>query len=118
MLAKAKNKVIAGDYINCPVMQIFGIPMISTGFTKSVEINKENIESYEVLDESRSKSAISAAGRGLIGGFLLGPAGMLAGALTTKAKGIYVIALQFKDGSKSLLEVDEKIYRAIMKHLF
>lgn len=114
----AKNKVIAGDYFGCSVGQALGMPYIATGFTTSVHLTKANIESYEVLDETRAKSALNIASRGLIGGFLLGPAGMLAGALSVKAKGSYIIAIQFKDGKKSLIEVDDKIYQAIMKQLF
>jgi len=114
----AKNKVIAGDYAGCIVGQAWGIPYISTSLTKSVQLTKNTIASYEVLDETKTKSAMSIAGRGLIGGFLLGPAGMLAGALSAKAKGSYIVAIQFKDGKKSLLEVDEKIYKAFTKQLF
>jgi uncharacterized YccA/Bax inhibitor family protein len=35
---------------------------------------------------------------GAVGGALLGPMGMLGGALLAKNKGAYQIALQFKDG--------------------
>jgi len=114
----ARNKVIKGDYAGCSVGSSFGIPYISTSFTKSINLTKENIASYEIFDETKSKSAASIAGRGLIGGFLLGPAGMLAGALSAKAKGSYLVALQFKDGAKCLLDIDEKIYKAIAKQMF
>lgn len=117
-MAGAKNKVIAGDYEGCLVVQAAGTASISTGFFKSVALTKKNVESYEVMDETSSKSAASAIGRGLVGGFLVGPVGMLAGGLSAKTKGIYVIAIQFKDGKKSLMEVDDKIYKAIMKQLF
>lgn len=114
----AKNKVISGDYTGCMVSQSFGYPYIIVGFNKTINLNKDNVETYEVLDETKTKSATNIATRGLIGGFLLGPAGLLAGALTAKSKGAYIIAIQFKDGKKSLLEVDEKIYKAIVKQLF
>jgi hypothetical protein len=117
-MAKARNKVIAGDYLGRPVMQTFGMAFISLSITKNIELTKDNVEDYEVMDESHTRSTASTIGRGLIGGFLLGPAGMLGGALTSKKKGIYVIALKFKDGGKSLIEVDDKIYRAIMTQLF
>jgi hypothetical protein len=113
----AKNKVIAGDYEGKAVMQTFGIVNVAIGFTKSVEINKNTVDTYEVVDESTRKSAASAVGRGLAGGLLLGPVGMLAG-LSAKSKGTHVIAIQFKDGKKSLLEIDDKIYSALMKKLF
>ena len=114
----AKNKVIAGDYLGRPVMQTLGIAFISLGITKAIDITKDNVESYEIIDEKQIKSTARAVGRGLIGGALLGPVGMLGGALTSKKKGIYIIAIKFKDGKNSLVDVNEKIYRAIITQLF
>jgi hypothetical protein len=112
----AKNKVIAGDYEGKRISSNFGIVAISNGF-KNVLLNKDSIEGYEVMDESHSKSAVSAVGRGLVGGFLLGPVGLLAG-LSAKTKGVHIVALQFKDSKKSLVEVDEKIYKNLIKSCF
>lgn len=113
----AKNKVIAGDYQGKLVSQAFGIAMLSTSMFKSIALDKTTVEDYEVMDESHQKSAVSAVGRGLVGGFLLGPVGLLAG-LSAKSKGTHVVAIQFKDGKKSLIEVDDKIYKAIMTKCF
>ena len=114
----ARNRVIAGDHTGCQVMMVFGMPYISMGIGKSIDLDKNTVESYEVLDETHNKSAANIAARSLIGGFLLGPAGLAAGALSSRTKGAYTVAIQFKDGSKSLLEVEEKIYRAIVRCLF
>ena len=114
----AKNRVIAGDYAGNMVGQALGQPYISTGFTKSINLNTTTIESYELITDEHRKSAKSGIARGLVGGALLGPVGMLAGGMSAKSKGIYQIALQFKDGKKSLIEVDDKIYKAIIKSCF
>lgn len=71
----AKNKVIAGDYQGKMVLSSFGLPMIQTGFIRSVNLDKTTLEDYEVMDESHQKSAVSAVGRGLVGGLILGPVG-------------------------------------------
>jgi hypothetical protein len=113
----AKNKVIAGDYERKDISYGFGVVMIVTGFGKSVEINKDTVETYEVVDETSRKSAVSAVGRGLVGSLVLGPVGLLAG-LSAKSKGTHVMAIQFKDGKKSLLEINDKVYKALMKKLF
>ncbi|WNF31622.1 hypothetical protein RI196_09885 [Aeribacillus composti] len=113
----AKNKVIAGDYEGKEVFQSFGSVFIIIGFTKTIELTKDIVEEYEVLDETKRKSVVSAVGRGLVGSFLLGPAGLLAG-LSAKSKGVHVVAIKFKDGKKSLLEINDKIYSALMKKLF
>ena len=85
---------------------------------KSFELNNKNVESYELITDEHRKSASSGVARGLVGGALLGPVGMLAGGLSAKNKGIYQVAIQFKDGKRSLLEIDDKTYKAIVKNCF
>lgn len=113
----AKNKVISGDYAGKQVMSTFGIPSVSTGIFSSIDLTKDTVEEYEVLDETSRKSATSAVGRAFVGGVILGPVGWLAG-LSAKSKGTHVIAVSFKDGKRSLLEVDDKIYKSIITKLF
>ena len=86
--------------------------------SKPVEVNKDLIEAYEVLTEEHRKSAASGVGRGLVGGALLGPVGLLAGAMSAKNKGKYNVVLQFRDGRKSLAELDEKHYKLLMRVMF
>lgn len=112
----ASNTVVAGDYKGRPV-QNYGKLYISLSFSKTLDISKQTVEEYEVLDGSEKTSGTSAVGRAAVGAFFLGPIGLAAG-LSAKKKGTYNIAIQFKDGKKSLLEVDEKIYKAIMQVLF
>lgn len=81
-------------------------------------MNKYFVENYELITDEHRKSAASGVSRGLVGGALLEPVGMLAGAMSAKNKGIYQIAIQFKDGKKSLIEVDDKIYKALVKACF
>ncbi len=117
-MAKAKNRVIAGDYNGSIVGQALGQPYISTGFAKSIHLNNSDVESYELITDEHRKSAKSGVARGLVGGVLLGPVGMLAGGMSAKSKGIYQVALQFKDGKRSLVEIDDKIYKSIIKSCF
>ena len=112
----AKNKVIAGDYLNKTVSSSFGEASIINGF-KVININKSTVEEYEVIDQERKVSAASAVGRAFIGSAVLGPVGLLAG-LSAKKKGIHTIAIQFRDGKKSLIEVDDKILKSIRNKLF
>lgn len=119
----AKNKVIAGDYPKWLVLSMFGTISINAPYgmkeydVKTIPINKDTVTNYEIVEEESHKSATSAVGRGLVGAAVLGPVGLLAG-LSAKSKGIHTIALQFKDGKKSLIEVDDKIYKSIIKVLF
>lgn len=119
-MASAKNRVIAGDYIGNIVNGSFGIVSIAVALkpSDSVILNSSTVESYELITDEHRKSAASGVARGLVGGALLGPVGMLAGGLSAKNKGIYQVAVQFKDGKRSLLEVDDKIYKALVKSCF
>lgn len=113
----AKNKVIAGDYSGKMVRSTLGMVSIITGLGKSVDINSSKVEAYELITDEHRKSAASGISRGLVGGALLGPVGLLAG-LSAKKKGTYTVAVRFKDGKQSLLEVNDKIYKAIVKSCF
>ena len=88
----AKNRVINGDYAG---KQIVGggaaNAAISLGLIKQLRLNNSTVESYEVL-------------------------GGVAGAVSPKNG--YQVSVQFKDGKKSLLEVDEKLYKAIVQACF
>ncbi|MFI3236778.1 MAG: hypothetical protein R3Y47_01970 [Lachnospiraceae bacterium] len=117
-MANASNKVIAGDYIGKQVTCMLGIAQIITSFGKGLVLDKSVVDSYELITDEHRKSAASGIARGLVGGALLGPVGMIGGAISAKNKGIYQIALQFTDGNKSLIEVDDKIYKSIVRQCF
>lgn len=116
-MAKAKNKVIAGDYLGKPVSGVMSKAYISLSTFKSLDLTKATVSSYEVITDEHRKSAASGITRGLVGGALLGPVGLLAG-VSAKTKGIYQIALQFTGGKKSLIEIDDKVYKVFIKSMF
>ena len=72
---------------------------------------------YELVTEGMRKSATSGVARGAVGAVLLGPVGLLAG-LSAKNKGTYTLVVTWRDGEQSLMEVDEKIYKLIVKGMF
>lgn len=113
----AKNKVIAGDYEGKNLMLGRNEVLLYTSFIKSFPLNKETVLSHELITEEHRKSALSGISRGLVGGALLGPVGLLVG-LSAKNKGTHVIALELKDGKKSLIEIDEKLYKIFIKSMF
>lgn len=117
-MASAKNQVIEGDYKGSGIVTSHkGDVIIAIGFIKKILINNETVEEYELMNSESKTSGTSAVTRAAVGSFFLGPIGLLAGT-TAKKKGIHIIAIQFKDGKKSLLEVDEKIYKAIIQKCF
>lgn len=108
--------VIAGDYQGHAIQKGTKGVAIGNGF-KLIYLTKDNVKSYEVITEDICKSAASGVSRGIVDGALLGPVGLLTG-LSVKNKGIYQMAVQFRDGKKSLLEVDDKFYKDLMKELY
>ena len=109
----ASNVVISGDYKGSSVSIAWGGGVKIAG----IKLDKSNVDYYEILDEKQRKSAASAVGRAAIGSFIFGPVGLLAG-LSAKSKGIHTIAIYFKNGMKSLLEVDDTIKKQIVSSLF
>lgn len=113
----AKNKVIAGEYSGSNVGKTLGQIYIGAGFANNIYLDQTTIKNYELITEEHRKSAVSGISRGLVGGVLLGPVGLLAG-LSAKNKGTHTIAIEFSNGKRSLIEIDEKIYKAFIQKMF
>ena len=113
----AKNKVIAGDYSGYKINKKDYVYIDLAYNNLIVLLNKKNIESYDIITEDKVKSGSSAILRGMVGVALLGGVGVLAG-LSAKNKGIYTIAIQWKDGKRSLIEIDDKLYKKFIAEMF
>ena len=112
-MASAQNKVISGYYNGWSICRMGGCASIGYEFP----LNKEKLSGYELLTEDKVKSGSSAIIRGAIGAAVLGPVGLLAG-LSAKNKGIYLVAIEWKDGQKSLLELDDSHYKSFLTGMF
>lgn len=88
-------------------------------FRKSLTfINKDTVESYElVLNESESNKKGSLT-KGVIGGATFGLAGAVAGSTSGKTQTKYVVSILFKDGTKALCEFDSQTYQVLIKLLY
>ncbi|MCD8398818.1 MAG: SHOCT domain-containing protein [Lachnospiraceae bacterium] len=122
----ARNMVIEGDYKgkNLKVGMIgkgkektYCASIVLGGFKKDIFLTPDTVSMYEVVTEAHQKSAKSGVTKGLIGGALLGPVGLLAGGVSGKTKGTYNIVVSFKDGKRSLLEIDDNYYNMIVEKL-
>lgn len=113
-MAKAQNKVIAGEYNNQRITTGTNGPRIAY---YSVTINRDSVEAYELVTAEKMKSGSSAIIRGAIGGAVLGPVGLLA-AVTAKNNGINTVAIAWKNGKKSLIEIDDKLYKSLVAAMF
>jgi hypothetical protein len=109
--------VVAGDFSGYLIEPGSGGLVLRQGF-KKVKLNKETVQSYEIMTEDHQKSATSGIARGLIGGAVFGGIGAVAGILSAKEKGSYQVAVQFKDEKKSLLQMNELQYKLLMQTMF
>lgn len=111
----AKNMVISGKYKG---LEITTRNHCDHAFVKGGGfLCKADVASYEVITEEKYKSGTSAILRGAAGVALLGGIGVLA-ALSAKSKGIYVIAVEWKNGDKSLIEIDDRLYKRFLQSMF
>lgn len=100
-----KGEVIAGDFQGCLIAS--GNNYLYIQGHSEYTLTKNNISHYEIVSQDTSKSASSAVARGAIGGLLLGPVGLLAGA-SAKNKASVRIAIQWINGKRSLIELTSK----------
>ena len=115
-MKKKKNQVIEGKFIKGQylIKDAKNVAQICYGWLKTYPITKDNVEKIELLTAEQSKDVGSSVARGLVGGVLLGPVGLVAGALLGKDSNINRFEITYKDGEKSLVEVDRKIGDCIL----
>jgi len=118
----AKNKVIAGDYEGYKVKTGWGgftfTPPLFSQQRDSIKISRNTVRSYRIITDDHRKSAISGIARGLISNYFFGNAGLIGGTLSAKNRSDYLISVDFFNGKRSLIDVDEKKYRALITHTF
>lgn len=107
------NTVISGAYKGTSVALLFGKASIN-----GIPIDKNYVTSCDQVTEEHRISLGSSLARGAVGGALLGPVGMIAGGISGKNKGTYTLAITWSDNQRSLIEVDDKTYKAILKEMF
>ena len=81
-------------------------------------INGSTVVNHEIITEESVKSASSGVARGIVGGVLLGPVGMLGGALSAKNITTRHVAIEWRDGERSLLAVKGDMYNALASKIF
>ena len=118
-MKKAQNKVISGDYLNGKIKPTLGVLFINLPLAfKAIEVSPRTVETIQLVDSDKSKSTSSVIKRGIVGGVIAGGAGAIVGGMTGKEIGVHYVAIYFKDGKKSLVEVDDDIYRRLLKCSF
>ena len=82
---------------------------------KLVCINKENVESYEIIDETNKKTY--SLWKGVLGSMLFPIWGLAAG-VGGKKKEAYLISINWKNKKKSLICIDKEWKETLVRGLF
>lgn len=104
-----KNYVIEGKYKNT---KIFGNHI---SVHPPYPLSKFSISSYTVIDEFNKEEY--SFWDGALGVALWGEFGAIAGIGGKKSKE-YLVAVEWKEGGKSLLSLDEDAYKEFVKNMF
>lgn len=73
------------------------------------------VKSYTVIDETNKDQY--SFWKGALGSALFGGLGLIAG-INGKKKKEYLIAIEWEDGDKSLICIDDKYYKILVKSMF
>lgn len=122
-----KNVVTAGDYMDGEVTSKGKKGLLITVAktlahplrpTQKVFVNKDTVESYEVVMDEADKSVGSGVARGAVGGALFGGIGAIAGASSGKTKSVYTVSIVFKDGKRCLCDLDGNLYKQLVQIMY
>ena len=107
------NKIIGGEYdrglINSRLQIIRG--------ARKWDLDNKTVSKFEVINSDCVKSLGTAIGRGVVGGVVLGPLGMLGGAISGKNKKSYMVKIYYLNGRFSIAEVNQKIFKQMQLKL-
>jgi hypothetical protein len=122
MLGQFYFKVHAGDFGDGEghlgsLSGTLDLPVPGKAF-RSQSIRIAQLTAVEIATEERVKKLGGTVGWGLLGGALLGPAGMLAGLLVGGRGKRVVFTMQFSDGRKLLGSADGSTFTAIQTAAF
>lgn len=116
-MASARNMVIAGDYAGCRVFRMSAALAYISGTMKKIDdvfLTAETVSRCELMTEELLRSGNSLLLTGALDPGMLRNLRLHASPAAQK-KGIYTLAVKFEDGKRCLMEIDEKIYTAVMR---
>lgn len=103
------NYVLEGKYKNQKITNGGDMLLLDGGLTKRY------ISSYTVIDETNKDQY--SFWKGALGVALFGSVGAVAG-IGGKNKKEYLIAVEWKDGDKSLILINDEYYKVFVKSMF
>lgn len=116
----AKIDVHAGDFLARPGQLVSGLLVLPTEQHSWLgeKIPLGELETVEVASEENVKKIAGTVGWGAAGALLLGPVGLLAGALLGGKRKEVTFVAKFKDGRKLLATTDSKAFIQLQAAVF
>lgn len=109
------NVVLEGKYKNLKILGGKELSVDSEDYIGGCPLDKQRIASYTLINEN-NKSQYSFW-KGVLGVALLGGVGAVAG-IGGKKTSEYLIAVEWKNGEKSLICLDDKFYKVFVQSMF
>ena len=106
-----------GGLIVCAILTTHGAPTAPPE-AQILLINNTTIANIEELNENNRKSFISSYGNAWAGGIFGGEAGRLAGAMSGNTVSSHLVAITWRDGGRSLAQLDGDSYRLLLTVTF
>lgn len=118
-MPKNGNVVLSGDYAGSSVIaDKSGKLVLMANEGGPLYLDNTTVENYNVVNNSESRSTGSAVKRAAVGKAVFGRKAMIAGAATAKKVVSYEVAVNFKDGKRSLIQLDEAGYKLLTRNSF
>ena len=118
-MASAKNIVLAGDYAGCRIFRMSVSFAYISGTMKKIDdipFTPQSVARFEVLTEDTIRSGNSLLLTGSLDPAYLANIRFRA-TPAMQNKGVYTLAVKFQDDKRALIEVDDKIYAAIVRRM-
>ena len=113
------NIVLEGKYKELKISSYQELYIQTPEYVGGRYLNKKQISSYIVLDENSKNSSEYSFWKGVLGVTLFGSLGVLAGiGGKNKTSKEYLISIEWKDGEKSLILIDDKYYKVFVRSMF
>ena len=107
------NTVIDGDYLDSKIRKRSGTVVLKDNWGSQLELDHTSVDAYQRVDTREENKGYKLNNKSFFGGMFLGPLGLLLG-MEKESVRIHKVAVKFKDGKKSLLELDDELYTKLL----
>lgn len=111
------NLVIKGDYKNFSIcISKKDKELVLENGSNSIDLSSNTISKYEVIHTEYGKNIIDIIARVIIGIYIAGYLGIIAGFTASSNYEIYrLVSVEFNDGKKSTIKMNKRYYKKLLE---